>query len=173
MSVFLSWYDKDDKIYFLTRDMVFNTEKGEHLRKELHGDFIGHEAIRFYTGLNIDLEKGRLYEKECTDFSSPSPFPEVIAEAIKRGEFRGFGTPKGLLQTAVDAKWRAERVAVDAKWGAERNAERNALYAKWGDEWYAKWDAKWRAEKYAEWDSINPKFWDLFAIPENRAKVWR
>ena len=149
MCEFPSWVEAGGNVYFLTRAQV-DSPQGDILQRRFpgEGELIGHAAIRAY----YDLDTG--VNKECTDFSKPDNFPLVIAKAIKNGEFRLFGTPKGLLLCdAVGAKWQAEWNAVGAKWQAERNAV----------------DAKWQAER----DAVGANFWDLFAIPENRNSAWK
>ena len=56
-----------------------------------------------------------LFEKERTDFSSPSNFPAVIVRAIKRGAFAGMGTPQGLLNQPAWAEY--EKIRQQAFWG--------------------------------------------------------
>ncbi len=154
MSEFISWIEKEKEgkkqIFFLTGKQVFHTKKGKELFKELHGDFIGHSAIRFYYALKDTTNRGRLYEKECTDFSTPNKFPAVIVRAIKRGDMRGLATPEGLL-TAT-----AEKAYQEAKAPAEKAYQ----------------EAKATAEK-AYQKATTPAFWTLFAIPENRVEAWR
>jgi hypothetical protein len=173
-----------DKYYYLTHDLIHNTPRGEMIQKKYFGDgeVIGHTAIREY----FEIRAGQGENWECTDFTTPKNFPAVIARAIKRGEFRGFGNPVGLLSFAVNAKWNAERDAVYAKWKAERDAvnakwkpKSDAVFAKWNaerDAVYAKWkpksdavNAKWNAER----DAVNAIFWELFSDPKNRAKAWK
>jgi hypothetical protein len=169
----------NDKYYFLTYALIHNTPRGKMLQEKYVGDdLIGHAAIRDYFELGKEI--GMNWEQ--TNFSTPDNFPEVLAKAIKAGEFRGQGTPKGLLLDAVYAKWKAEWDAVDAKWKAEReavaakwNAEREAVAAKWNPErdaveakWNAEWDAvdaRWKVEREAvrakwnaEWDAVEVRW---------------
>ena len=157
MCDFLSWIEKPlkkgTKIYFLTYDQIYNTPRGEILRKQIRSDkpedFYGHDAIRKY----YDLTAGTGGEKECVDFSKPSNFPAVIVKAIKRGEFRGFPMPSGLLTKALDDKYWADRKALSDKYEADRKAL----------------DDKYWADRKA----LSDKYWDLFADLENRNPVWR
>ena len=156
MSDFLSWIEKPSTvkgkpdIYFLTAKQVFHTRKGKLLQKELAGDYIGHSAIRFYYDLPDTIGRHNLFDKESTNFSSPANFPAVIVRAIKRGDFAGMGTPKGLL---CQPAW--------------------AEYEKIRQQAYAEYE-KIRQQALAEYEKIRqPAFWDLFAINENRAEAWK
>jgi hypothetical protein len=130
---FISWIEKDKKVYFLTYDQIYNTPQGEILRKEVGGDkpedFYGHAAIRKYYG---NILNGK--EHELTDFSNPKRFPDEIVVAIKNGEFRGLATPKGLLSDELDEDYQAKCKPLDEDYQAKRNsldedyqAKRNSL----------------------------------------------
>ena len=128
MCEFVSWIEKDTKVYFLTAHQVFNTKKGAELREfcgsnaAAQDDYVGHGAIRHFYGL--DSHEGM--NRECTDFSSPANFPSVIAQAVKDGKFRGLvRLPKGLLLKALDADYKAKRKPLDADY----EAKRKPLYA--------------------------------------------
>lgn len=97
-----------DKYYFLTHDLIHNTPRGEMIQRKYPGagEVIGHSAIREY----FEIRAGQGENWECTDFSSPDKFPTAIAKAIRRGEFRGFGTPAGLLS---DTTWKQYDAVVD------------------------------------------------------------
>ncbi len=87
-----------DKYLYLTYDRIHNTPRGELLQKKYKGDdLIGHSAIREY----FDVRSGYGDNWECTDFSTPKNFPDIIARDIKHGEFRGFGEPAGLLNASA------------------------------------------------------------------------
>ena len=131
------YYEDGYKWYFLTHDLIHNTPRGEIIQKKFpgSGELIGHSAIREYYG----LRSGEGENWERSDFSTPENFPTIIARAIKRGEFRGFGEPAGLLIATADKAWKEAIATADKAWQ----------------------EAKATA------------FWDLFAIPENRAKAWR
>jgi hypothetical protein len=144
----------------------------------LKDDYFGHAAIRFYYGLPEAQETGRgkVFEKECTDFSSPERFPAVIIRAIKAGDLAGFGSiPEGLLCAPLYADYKAKRATLYADYEAklatlyaDYEAKRAPLYADYEAKratLYADYEAK-RATLYAEG-------WALFAIPENRAPAWR
>ncbi len=99
MCEFVSWIEKKEgdkvKVYFLTGKQIFASPRGEAFRKWSgnQDDYTGHGAIRFY----YDFEGGE--NKECTDFSMPDNFPDVIVRAIKRGDMAGFkAMPTGLLR---------------------------------------------------------------------------
>jgi len=160
-----------DKWYFLTHDRIHNTPRGEIIQKKYPGvgEVIGHSAIREY----YHLRSGKNWE--CLDFSTPKNFPAIIVNAIKRGEFRGFGTPAGLLSFPLDDKYQADRQTLDDKY----QADLKPLYDKyWADRQTL--DDKYRADrqtlddKYqADLKTLDDKYWDLFADPKNRAEAWR
>ena len=113
MCEFVSWVEKRGKIKFLTGEQIFS-DKGQRKLKEWgvsHNDYCGHGTIRRWYG----IDSGDGVDKERTDFSSPSNFPSVIAQAIRDGKMKGIGTAKGLLQGKVYAKWQPELDAVNAK----------------------------------------------------------
>ena len=189
MSEFISWIEKPSKtkgkpdIYFLTAEQIFNNEKGKRLQKELAGDFIGHSAIRFFYDLPDTTSRGRLYEKECADFSTPSNFPAIITRAIKRGDFRGMGTPQGLLTHPAYAEYERVRQPAYAEYErvrqpAEAEYEKvtqtaEAEYQKVRQPAYAEYQ-KVRQTAYAEYEKVTqPAFWDLFSDPKNRAEAWK
>ena len=159
-----------DRWYFLTHHLIWETPRGEMLRKQFadakDGDFIGHHAIRAY----FQLDGGENWE--CTDFSTPANFPDVIAEAIKRGEFRGLGMPDKLLTANAYKAWQEATAPADKAW-QEATAP---AYKAW-QEATAPADKAWqeaRANGDKAWGEANANaFWDLFANPENRAEGWR
>jgi len=78
--------------------MLFSTPRGAELREyeKDSQEWRGHGSLAWYYGIASSSFK----HKECSDFSSPSNFPEEIVTAIKEGKFRrGFGCPEGLLST--------------------------------------------------------------------------
>lgn len=175
MCEFLSWIEKDNKSYFLTRQQI-DSPQGEILKKRFpgEGELVGHAAIRAY----YDIVGGE--NKECTDFSTPDNFPDVIVKAIKSGEFRDMSYPFGLLNSQSYAhislvkKAYADWVKANADW-VKANADWKKAYAdreKANADW-VKANAN-REKAYADWvKAIKPFFWDLFAIPENRNLKWR
>ena len=114
MCEFLSWIEKSNKVYFLTKKQA-DSPQGEMLKKRFPGDgeLIGHAAIRAY----YDIADGE--DRECNDFSTPKNFPSVLVKAIKRGDFKGFGEPKGLLR---DTAWKAYEEATAPAWKAYEEA---------------------------------------------------
>src|SRR3989304_3431569 len=106
MCVFISWKevrrtDGATEILFLTYDDIYNSKRGKKLQQHTTpDDFVGHGAIDFFYELD-----GKGVKKECTDFSSPSKFPVVIAEAIKTGKFYLMGIPLGLLSPSALADY--------------------------------------------------------------------
>ena len=116
------------------------------LQKKYGGDdLVGHAAIRDY----FELQSGVGENWEQTDFSKPKNFPVILVKAIKRGDFRGLGEPKGLL-TAPAGKAYQEATAPAGK---------------------AYQEAKDAAEK--AYQEAKDAFWDLFSEPENRVEAWR
>ena len=192
MCDFVSWIEKDKKVYFLTHDLVYNTKKGRKLR-EWSGssdDYCGHGAIRFYFGMEQD--EGR--DKEYTDFKMPDRFPDVIVNAIKNEEMRGLGQSSDLLT----AKARAEYAKVCDQAMAEYDKvcdqaraecakvynQARAEYNKVCDQARAEYDKVYnpaRAEynkvcdqARAEYDKVRDNaFWDLFSVQGNRRPAWR
>ena len=157
-----------DKYYFLTYNLIHNTPTGKLLQKKYGGeDLIGHSAIREYFALD---DKGKNWE--CSDFSKPSNFPSVLVQAIKNGEFRGFGTPEGLL--AAEAYKRYQEAKAEPY---KRYQEATAEADKRWQEATAEADKRWQ-EATAEADKRYQEakatvFWGLFMIPENRNPMWR
>ena len=105
MCNFISWVEYKGEILFLTKHEL-RTNKGKELTKHLglqyYNDIKGHGAIEHY----YDLKSNSGVHRECEDFSSPDNFPLVIQEAIKRGDFEGIGTAKGLLTDSVYADYK-------------------------------------------------------------------
>lgn len=92
MCEFVSWVEHEDKLYYLTANLL-NTKEGRKLKKFLgtaySDDIKGHGAIEHYFGI-----KGKHHE--CTDFSSTQNFPDEIVKALQAGAFRGIGIPSAL-----------------------------------------------------------------------------
>jgi hypothetical protein len=149
MCDFLSWIEKDKKLFYLTADQIYNTPQGEILRKQVGSnnaeDFYGHEAIRKYYG---DFTGGD--EKGCRDFSTPDKFPKVIIKAIKRGDFRGLANPEGLLTASA---YKAYSKAIASAYKAHNEVTASAYKA------YSK--------------AIASAFWGSFAKLKNRNLLWR
>ena len=158
-----------DKWYYLTYDLIHNTPRGELLQKKYGGtDLIGHSAIREYFG----IREGQGENWECTDFSTPENFPALIVKAIKRGEFRGFGTPEGLLSLPA---WVEHEKIKQQAWAEYEKIKQPALaeYEKIEQAAWAEY-LKIQQAAWAEYEKIDQAaFWDLFALPENRSSQWR
>src|SRR3989304_1382091 len=173
MCVFISWKevrrtDGATEILFLTYDDIYNSKRGKKLQQHTTpDDFVGHGAIDFFYELD-----GKGVKKECTDFSSPSKFPVVIAEAIKTGKFYLMGIPLGLLSPSALADY--EKIRKSA-WADYEKIENPA----WAD--YEKIENPARADyekienpARADYEKIRlTAFWELFFIPGNRAEGWR
>ena len=147
MCHFVSTVERRRHVYFLTHDLVYETEKGKLLREwcARSDDLKGHGAIRFYFGLEQDEGKNQEY----TDFSSPANFPPIIATAIKQGKMRGIGYSLSLLNAHALAKHDSTCYVVVVEYKCVS------------------------AVSYAEYERIRGGvFWDIFAIPENRNPAW-
>jgi len=170
----------ETKWYYLTHDLIHNTPRGEMLQKRYCGDdLIGHSAIREY--FNLESNQGENWE--CTDFSTPKNFPDVLVKAIKQGEFRGLSTPEGLLSanawklynetTASARKLYEETIANAWKLYEETRASAWKLY----EETRAPAGKLYNETTAPAWKLYNETrasaFWDLFANPDNRAEEWK
>jgi len=194
MCEFMSAVKTRNKWYFLTHELIHNTPRGEMIQKKYpgEGEVIGHSAIREY--FSLDDNDGENWE--CTDFSSPKNFPAIIVKAIKRGDFRGFGYPYGLLLPNVyddygaklkllhDGHWVKRKPLDDDYWAKRKSlyddywAKRKSLH----DDYWAKrkslhddYEAKRKPlddDYWAKRKSLHNDYWDLFADPKNRAKAW-
>lgn len=102
MCEFVSWVEHEDKLYYLTANLL-NTKEGRALKKFLGTayaeDITGHGAIERYFGI-----KG--VHRECTDFSSPKNFPAEIVKAMKSGAFRGIGIPDASQVLTMKVAWK-------------------------------------------------------------------
>jgi hypothetical protein len=128
MCEFVSWIEKDGAILFLTGNDVFNTKWGKELREHCGNDddLVGHGAIRYYYNLSSDTG----INKECTDFTKPSNFPDEIVKAIKNGEMRGFSFPPGLLCKPLNEDYWAKLKALDEDYGAKLKPLNEDYWAK-------------------------------------------
>jgi len=159
MCEFVSWIEKGKKIYFLTGEQVFHTDKGQSLRTWCGSvdDYVGHGAIRYFYG----LEQDEGVNKEGTTFSRPDSFPEVIVSALKRGDFKGFPLPRGLLKKLLDDKYQADRKLLEDKYWADLKplddkywADRKLLEDTYGA------DRKLLDDKYwADRKPLDDKYW--------------
>ena len=162
MCQFISWVevekDGDKHIFYLIYRDIYHTKRGKDLQayNPNTGDYIGHGAIRWYYDLG---RKGK--DLECTDFSTPNNFPPEIVDAIKNGKFRGLGVCSGTLLERSWAKYKkieqsayAEYIKIQqSAWAEYRKIEQSAL---------------------AKYEKIQQSaFWDIFANPKNRRKIWR
>ena len=176
MCKFVSWIEKKElvhgrrKIYFLTSEQIFNTDKGKQLQEWCHSvdDLVGHGAIRHFYGLESDEGEN----KECVDFSTPDNFPTAIVKAIKDGEWRVESTPIKLL-TAPAWKQYKDITAPALKQYEDIQAPAWKQYEDiQAPAWKQYKDIQATAWKQYK-DIQAPAFWDLFAIKENRTEAWR
>jgi hypothetical protein len=148
MCEFVSWVEHEDKLYYLTANLL-NTKEGRDLKKFLatayYEDIKGHGAIERYFGI-----KGKHHE--CTDFSSTQNFPDEIVKALQAGAFRGIGIPS------------ASQVLTEKAY-ADYLSKRDALYA----------DYEYKRDPlYAEYTSKRDDlFWNIFMDKKNRVKAWK
>ena len=174
MCEFISWIELDDTILYLTdRDLRGKRFKGyKDYNAGWRRDIVGHGAIRWFLG--IPENKGK--DKECTDFSKPSNFPDEIVKAIQECRMTKFGeVPKGLLKGSLYDKYDADLKPLNDK----HKADRESLDDKyWAD--LKPLDDKYRADlkplddKYdADQEALDDRHWLLFANNKNRAKAWR
>jgi len=117
MCEFVSWVEHEDKLYYLTANLL-NTKEGRDLKKFLGTayavDIKGHGAIEHYFGI-----KGK--HCECTDFSSPNNFPAEIVNAMKSGAFRGIGIPDSqVLTKKAYADYESKRDSLYADYESKR-----------------------------------------------------
>src|SRR3972149_3005880 len=105
MCEFISWKEKNGKVYFLSDDQL-KTREGKELIKTIPTEELcGHGAINEYYG---DTVKGAI-NHECTDFSSTKYFPPEIVKMIIEGKFRLLKvTPIGLLTDEAKAIYNAK-----------------------------------------------------------------
>ena len=173
MCDFISWYEEDGAVIFLTDDDL-ETKEGKELRKYLGDrftcDIYGHGAIKkFYELKGWGFPDG-MQQKECNDFSTPNNFPPQIIEAIKSCNLIQIGRlpnsvllPRGIKAIQKDKGRQeadAKREEADAKW-QEADAKRQEAYAK-------------RQEADVKWQEADANaFWKVFADTKNRKKVWR
>jgi len=182
MCEFVSWVEKGQSVYFLTGKDLLETDRGREYREWNSGahavdDYTGHGAIRWYH----KLEGG--VDRECSDFSSPANFPSQIAEAIKRGLYRGLGHPQELLaQPALSDYHRITQPALSEYQRitqpalSEYQRIRRAAYADYHritQPAYADYH-RIRQAALSDYHRIEQAaFWDLFAVMENRNPNWR
>jgi hypothetical protein len=148
MCEFVSWVEHEDKLYYLTANLL-NTKEGRDLKKFLGTayaeDITGHGAIERYFGI-----KGNHHE--CDDFSSPKNFPKEIVEAMKAGAFRGIGIPDA--SQVLTQKAYADYASKRAPLYADYRSKRDALYADYRSK-------------------CDDLFWDIFIDKKNRARAWK
>ncbi len=138
---------------------MFHSPRGEALRNYTLSpdDYCGHGTIRAWYG----IDAGDGIDKECTAFISPQNFPMPIVKALKKGAFRGLGMANDLLTTQA---WAEYRVIQQPVWAKYKAIEQQA---------WAEYEAI-QQPALAKYQKIRQQaFWDLFAILENRAEVWR
>mgnify|MGYP001614189627 CR=1 FL=1 len=183
MCEFISWVEKEGRVYFLTQDLIHNTPRGDEIQRRFpgSGEIIGHAAIRAYFELD---ESG--VSKEQTDFGTPNNFPPVIVEAIKKDELRGDGFPQGLLLTNLYDDYKTKRKLIDDDYEVKCKLINDDYEVKRkliDDDYWTKhkliYDDYWVKGKLIDDDYwvkgklIDDDYWGLFAISENRNPAWR
>ncbi|MFA5377404.1 MAG: hypothetical protein WC455_16755 [Dehalococcoidia bacterium] len=181
MCEFISWVEHENKLYYLTANLL-NTKEGRDLKKFLgtaySEDIKGHGAIERYFGI-----KGKHHE--CTYFSSSKNFPAEIVKALKAGAFRGIGIPdvSQVLTKKACADYESKCAPLYADYEskcaplyADYRSKCAPLYADYRskrDALDADYESK-RAPLYADYESKRDDlFWDIFMDKKNRAKVWK
>ena len=180
MCEFISWVEHEDKLYYLTANLL-NTKEGRDLKKFLGTayavDIKGHGAIEHYFGI-----KGK--HCECTDFSSPNNFPAEIVKAMKSGAFRGIGIPdeSQVLTKKAYADYKSKRDSLSADYwskcdslDADYQSKRAPLYADYEskrDALSADYKSKRDALSADYWSKCDDLFWDIFMDKKNRARAW-
>ena len=181
MCHFVSWVEKDSKVYYLTGKQVYETRRGKELQKysgNIEDDKLGHGAIRLY----FDLEGGN--DMECTDFSDTRNIPVEIVTAIKDGKMRGMVAEVHSLLTTT-----AWKVYQEIKASAWKGCQESTASAWKGYEETKASDCQAYEETIASaWkgcqetidtacqayeETIASAFWDLFTDPNNRVEAWR
>ena len=162
MCDFVSTIEKrDDDTIFVAflQNSDLETEAGKKLLAYLGThteDFCGHGVIVKYYELSGWTLPKWYAQKEYTNFSNPSTFPDTIVEAIKAGNLSLIGKPGNISQLLN--KRGVDRIKADAEWN-KADAEWNKADAEW-NKTYAEWkkaDAEWnktyaeRNKTYAEW----------------------
>ena len=147
MCDFISWIEKDGKVYFLSSNEL-NTKEGRALERYLGShykeDIKGHGAIRHYWGLKDGVNK------ECTDFSTPKNFPPEIVKAIKLGQMIDIGFNLSLLNLSGQKEYKKIEQPALAEY---KKIEQSA---------------------WAEYEKIQqPAFWNIFKHKKYRAKCWK
>jgi len=179
MCQFISWKEYKGKSYFLT-DTDLNTKEGRELLKpEYKTDIKGHGAIEHY----YPELKGKGYDKECTDFSTPANFPKEIVKAIKEGRFVNFGVCEQIL----NEKGKAEYLKTKKPAWAEYLKIEQPAYAKYEKIKQSAWAEYLNIEQlvytkylkiqqpaYDEYlKTIHTEFWKIARQKKYRSKAWK
>jgi len=184
MCEFISWYESNGEVLFLTGNDVFNTKRGRELQKYSKPssieDLCGHGAIVFYYDIR---DTGKLIPKECTDFSSPKNFPDEIVAAIKAGKMRGLDISFSLLSDAAleeykkmeQAAWAECKKIQQAAWKKYEKTKHPdwAEYKKMEKVAWKKYTKMEQAAWVEYFKTRQAAFWDLFSKKKNRAKSWK
>ena len=170
MCEFVSWVEHEDKLYYLTANLL-NTKEGRDLKKFLGTayaeDIKGHGAIEHYFGIN-----GKHHE--CTDFSSPNNFPAEIVKAMQAGAFRGIGIPdvSRVLTKKAYADYESKRAPLYADYWSKRDSLDADYWSK-----HAPLSADYKSKRDAlsadYWSKRDDLFWDIFIDKKNRARAWK
>jgi len=133
-------------------------------------DKCGHGAIKYYYKLlNVDLTS--MQEIECTDSKSPANFPPDMVLAIKANQMSKIGHcptyPEQLLLAKAVNRLNRMTAAAKAKYDEDW-----AEYCNPQDDYLKGEIAIIKAEE--AYSKVMAKvFWELFANPANRRKIWR
>ena len=191
MCEFISWIEKENKVYYLTSaDLA--SKRGKQLihHCQNNDDLTGHGAIRWFYG---EFKGG--IDKECTDFTSPNNFPVEIVADIKAGKFKGMGI---CLATLNEWGLRKYNKIIYPAYAKYEKVEQSALaeYEKIIQPSYAKYEKTKQSTYYAEYKKIQQvaleeykkiqqssyeeykkvrqsAFWDILVDSNNRREEWQ
>jgi len=165
MCEFISWKIYNNKIYFLTDDIIApNLEEFKKDNPNWKNDLPGHGAIEWFFNLPIRC----WINMECTDFSFPSNFPEEIIQALISGKITYPSFPKGLLRETLKDEYYATIRALNDDYYAKYhslNSDYTAMIRALNYDYYTK--LKSLNEK--QWKLL----WKLFMNPSNRSEAWK
>ena len=158
MCEFISWIEKNGEIFYLTSEDLQGKSflKFKKENSNWKKDIAGHGTIELFYP---ESKNGK--HKECTNFSNPSNFPEIIVKTIKAGKFRGIGICLDVLnKSALDKYEKIEQSA----WKEYEKIEQPARKE------YEKIEQSARKE----YEKIKQEmFWKIIKNPKNRKKIWK
>jgi len=180
MCDFISWKEYKGNVYFLQNSdltsKIFNAYK--KYNKKWRDDIYGHGAIEyFYPEL-----KGKGINKECTDFSRLSNFPEEIVDAVKQYKLTRIGYSIELLNNngkneynkIRESAWAEYDKIQESAW-AEYEKIRESAWAEYDKIRQPAWEEYMKIKQPA-WEEYNKitqtAMWKLFKNKKYRNKAW-